>query len=397
MSGDSHFDLARARAETRGCHELIHFNNAGASLPPAPVSDALYAYLRQEEYAGGYETAAKNSEALARFYQAGAALLHCAPEEIAYAENATRAWDLVFYSLTFKPGDRILTTIAEYGSNVIAYNQQARRYGVEIVFVPNDEHGQLDVQALQDLIDERVKLISISHIPTGGGLVNPARAVGQIAKAAGIPYLLDACQSVGQLALDVNDIGCDALCATGRKYLRGPRGTGLLYIQRALMEQLEPAILDQHSADLLSPSEYVLRPDARRFETWEQYCAGKAALGVAMDYALSWGLDSIQRRIYQLAADLRARLAATSGVTVTDQGVEKCGIVTFTAEQQPAAEIKRLLAERRINVSVSQGSGSLVSFQQRGLSAVVRASLHYYNSVEEIDAFMAELGKILNP
>jgi len=389
------FDINRARIETRYCEDVVHFNNAGAALMPISVTTALHNYLYKEERMGGYETANEEKESLDNFYRAAGKLLNCGTDEIAFAENATRAWDMAFYSIKFSPGDKILTTFAEYGSNVIAYLQQAKRYGVEVVFVPNDEHGQLDIQALENLIDDRVKLISISHIPTGGGLVNPANAVGKIAKSANIPYLLDACQSVGQLSLNVEEIGCDILSSTGRKYLRGPRGTGLLYVRKGLIEQLEPPMLDQHAATLISPTAYKIRSDAKRFESWEQYLAGKAALGVAIDYALSYGLESIQSRIYQLSTLLRTKLMNIEGVEITDEGVEKCGLVTFTTAQLSPSVIKQQLKKHRINVSLSDGSGSLVSFQHRGLTQVVRASVHYYNTEQEVDYFIEALRIIL--
>ena len=391
----SEFNIKRARAETRACEDIVHFNNAGAALMPIPVSDLLHEYLYQEERFGGYETATKEHEALDNFYTASARLLNCEPDEIAYVENATRAWGMAFYSFKFKPGDRILTTIAEYGSNVVAYNQQANRYGVEVVFVPNDKSGQIDISTLEDLIDERVKLISITHIPTGGGLVNPAVKVGKLAKAAKIPYLLDSCQGVGQVPLDVDELGCDILCGTGRKYLRGPRGTGLLYVRREMVEKLEPPLLDQHAARLISPTEYEIRTDAKRFENWEQYFAGKAALGRAIDYSLSWGLEKTRDRIYGLAAKLRKKLADIDGVHVMDEGVEKCGIVTFIAEQKDVAALKKSFAAHKINVTTPKGSGNLVSFQHRKLRELVRASLHYYNTEEEIDYFATTLQKIL--
>ncbi len=378
-------DVEKARKETRGVDKVTHLNNAGSSLMPIPVADALYGYLQTEEMQGGYETAASEAAALDNFYTASAKLLNCSSSEIAYIENATRAWDMAFYSFNFKPGDKILTSIAEYGSNLIAMIQQANRFGAEIIFVPDDEHGQLDVAALENLIDDRVKLIAISHIPTGGGLVNPAAAVGKLANAAGIPYLLDSCQGVGQLHLDVQEIGCDILSGTGRKFLRGPRGTGLLYVRQSLVEQLEPIMLDQHAAQLTSATSYTIRDDAKRFENWEQYFAGKAALGVAIDYALDWGLDAIQARIYELAADLRSKLSAIDGVTVTDEGTERCGLVTFYCQQVEATAIKSAMSAANINVSVSSGSGSFVSFEKRGLDSLVRASVHYYNTTAEID------------
>ncbi len=390
------FDVAKARAETRACNDLIHFNNAGSSLMPIAVAEYLHQFLDLEETIGGYETCERETAALENFYAASAKLLNCKSAEIAFAENATRAWDMAFYGFSFKAGERILTTMSEYGSNVIAYQQQAKRYGVEVVFVADDEYGQIDLAALADLIDDRVKLISISLIPTGGGLVNPAAAVGKIAQDAGIPYLLDACQGVGHVPLDVAEIGCDILSGTGRKYLRGPRGTGLLYVSEKMLDLLVPPFLDQHAAELISPTEYVMFSGARRFENWEQHFCGKAGLGIAIDYALAWGLPAISKRIYALAGALRIKLGEIDGVVLTDQGVEKCGIVTFMVRGKTPSEIKQALHKKRINVSVSDGSGNLVSFQKRGITEVVRASVHYFNTYQEIDYFIDSLQQIVD-
>ena len=259
-------DVEEVRNDTLGCDNVLHLNNAGSSLMPRPVASALKSFFDSEEKIGGYETAATYAGKLDQVYTSGARLLNCSASEIAFLENATRAWQMAFYSIPFAAGDRILTSVAEYGSNVIAYRQLAQRTGVEIVHVPNDSMGQLDCNALKELVDDRVKLIAVSHIPTGGGLVNPVAAIGQIANDAGIPYLLDACQSAGHMPLDVETIGCDFLSLTGRKYLRGPRATGLLYVRQSRLDSVEPVFLDQHAADLVSPTEYVLREDAKRFE-----------------------------------------------------------------------------------------------------------------------------------
>ena len=384
-------DVEKVRAETRGCSDLIHFNNAGASLMPAPVADYLYAFLREEEMKGGYETRSLRNADIEGFYKSVGLLLNAKPKEIAFVENATRAWDMVFYALPLGPGDKILTTISEYGSNLIAYLHRAKQTGAELVIVPNDKNGQIDVNALEQNIDKKTKLISISHIPTGGGLINPAYDVGRIAKKYAIPFLLDACQSVGQIHLDVKAIGCDFLSGTGRKYLRGPRGTGFLYVQEDWIERLEPPLLDQFAAELIDAGTYEVRTDAKRFENWERYFAGQAALGKAADYAMELGLKTIERRVFDLAACLRTELQETGFVTLTDQGAKKCGLVTFEHLRLNAEQVKIQLSNHKINVSTSSGSGMKLSYLDRSLDGIVGASVHYYNTEDEINKFVEAL------
>jgi selenocysteine lyase/cysteine desulfurase len=380
-------DLARARQETPGCEQVLHFNNAGAALMPRPVLDALIQHLQLEAMMGGYEAADYAHEAVDRVYEAIATLIGCHQDEVAVIENATRAWDMAFYSVPFKAGDRILTAMAEYASNYIAFLQVAQKIGAKIEAIPNDESGQLSIEALQNMIDEQVKLIAITHIPTNGGLVNPAAAVGKVAKAAGIPYLLDACQSVGQMPLEVDEVGCDMLSATGRKFLRGPRGTGFLYVRRSLIEKLEPPFLDLHAARWIARDQYEVRADARRFENWETNYAAKIGLGVAIDYALNWGLEAIWQRVSRLAHQLRTGLSQIPAVTVRDLGQVQCGIVTFTVEGHEPETIRQALAEQKINVTTTTIFSTRLDMEARALTRMVRASVHYYNSEAEVERF----------
>lgn len=381
-------DLERVRADTPGVEHVVHFNNAGAALQPRQVVDAVVEHLQREAQIGGYEAAAERKDRSEHAYDALARLLGAERDEIAVVENATRAWDMAFYAFRFEPGDRILTGRAEYASNWIALKQVTDRTGATIEVVPDDESGQIDVAALERLIDERVKLVSLVHVPTQSGLVNPAAAVGRVTRAAGVPLLLDACQSVGQLPVDVNEIGCDILSGTGRKFLRGPRATGFLYVRRELINRLEPPLLDMHAAEWQPDGSYRIRDDARRFENWETYYAGKIGLGAAVDYALTIGIENGWERIRALASRLRAELSALPDVTVLDRGAVLGATVTFALAGLPAADVQRRLAAERINVSVMDAASARLDFDPRGLEEAVRSSVHYYNSDEEIDVLV---------
>jgi cysteine desulfurase/selenocysteine lyase len=385
-------DTARLRAETPGCARVLHLNAAGSALPSRRTLDATLDHLKLEAEIGGYEAAAKANTTLEAFYPATARLIGAAPDEIAFIENATRAWDLAFYSLDFKPGDRILTCVSEYSSNYISYLQVAKKTGAEIVVVPDDTDGQIDLAALERAIDERTKLISISHVPTQGGLVQPAEAVGKIANQAGILYLLDACQSVGQLPVDVGRIGCDFLSVTGRKYLRGPRGTGFLYARRATTAGIEPIFLDNHAAKWTDDDAYTTRDDARRFENWERYFAGVIGLKVAVDQANELGIEAIWDRLRELADGLRARLATLQRVTLTDLGNVKGAIVTFAVDGADHVALRDELRAQAINVTVSTQFSSRLDLKRRSLLNVMRASVHVYNTEAELDRFVAALG-----
>jgi len=388
-------DVERARRDTPAASQVLHFNNAGAALMPAPVLQAQLRHLQLEAETGGTEAAAAADDRIEAIYDSIARLLNADRAEIALVENATVAWDMAFYSVAFAAGDRILTAQAEYSSNYIAFLQVARRTGAVVDVVPSDEAGELDVEALERMVDPRVKLIAITHVPTNGGLVNPAAAVGRIARAHGILYLLDACQSVGQMPIDVAAIGCDMLSTTGRKYLRGPRGTGFLYVRRAVLDQLEPPFLDLQAATWVEPDRYEMRLDARRFENWERNVAGQLGLGTAVDYALGWGLADIAARIEPLADELRRRLADIPGVRVRDCGRRPCGIVTFTFEGHPVREIVSALRQQRINCHLSGTSPLDVRARRLPDPDLVRASVHYYNTEEEVARFAAAIAALI--
>ena len=385
-------DLHRVRADTPGVEHVAHLNNAGAALPPRIVTDTVVEHLHREAAMGGYEAAAEAAERTGAVYASIARLLGASAQEIAVVDNATRAWDMVVHGFPFQPGDRVLTARAEYASNAIALLQLARRHRIEVVLIDDDDHGQIDLDHLESELRGGVALVSLTHVPTNGGLVNPAAEVGARCRAHGAFFMLDACQSAGQLPLDVTELGCDALSATGRKYLRGPRGTGLLYVRDEWIGRIEPPLLDLHSAEWTGPDTYEVRGDARRFETWECSHAARLGLGAAVDHAIDVGLADGWERLRDLGEQLRRQLDELDRVTVHDKGVVRGGIVTFTVDGVPAADVRSALSRAAVNTSTTTPSHTLQD--GRGLPATVRASAHYYNTEAELDRLLDVVGEL---
>lgn len=389
-------DIDKVRAETRGLAGVNHLLASGSALMPDVVVEAIVGHIELEAQIGGYEAAAARSGTLDAVYGHVANFIGAKPQEIALMENATAGWCHAFYSLPFKRGDRILTCQAEYAANYVAYLQRAKQDGIVIDVIPNDASGAIDVAALEGMLDDRVALIAITWVPTNGGLVNPAAAVGAVAVKHKIPYLLDACQAVGQMPVNVVELQCDYLTATGRKFLRGPRGTGFLYIREALIAGTEPAMIDHFAAPWVSHDTYELRADARRFENWENAYALRAGLGAAVQYAAKIGIDKIQARAWGLADLLRQQLATIPGAILRDAGTVQCAIVSFTIEGLEPREAVAALLSQGINIGASDPSSTLLDSKDRGLPTVLRAAPHYYNTEGEIDQLIAALKTLLD-
>lgn len=389
-------EIAKIREETKGCAERLHFNNAGASLPPDVVVDTVVDYLREEALAGGYEAEARYQDQINGVYGNIAQLINASADEIAVFENASAAWGTAFRGLSFDDGDEIITSEMEYVTNLIGLVDVQKIDRIKIKVIANDRQGNFPVKELEKAITPRTKLIAMTHVSSSGGSVLPVEHIGEIAARLGIRYLLDACQSIGQMPLDVKKIKCDMLSATGRKYLRAPRGTGFLYVKKASQDKLKPVLMDFVAAGNVSLNGYTLRQDARRFELYEKSRALTLGLGRAVTYALEKGMDRIWNRIQHLSAMMRLELARIPGVTVHDVGDTLSGIVTFSVEGIESAEVKSRLGARGINVSVGGAQATPLYMEKSGLATVVRASVHYYNTGEEVGTLCRELLSMVN-
>ena len=364
-------------------------------MAPDVVVETVVNYLVEEANFGGYETEAKYAQQLDKVYDSIAQLINAEKDEIAIVENASTAWVLAFNGIDFKPGDEIITCEMEYVTNLIGLIHVQKTQGVKIILIPNDEHGNFSLKALEEAISPKTKLIAVTHVPSSTGGMIPVIEIGKIAREHDILYLVDACQSAGQIPLDVKQIGCDMLSVTGRKYLRAPRGTGFLFVRKPVQDKLKLVFLDGFTTEWVSETDYKVRDDARRFEMYEKNRAITLGLGKAVDYALNIGVDRIWQRVQQLANSLRHQLSLIDGITINDIGSEQCGIVTFSVKGMESAEVKSKLAQHNINVSVGLAKSTLFFMNKNHLSSVVRASVHYYNTEAELST-MCKLLETIN-
>ncbi len=387
--------LARLREETPGCGRVVHLNNAGAALMPSCVLDAVKSHLDLEMAIGGYEAADAMGEAVDGVYASLARLLGCRPENIALTENSTASYLQALSAIPFESGDRILTSRDDYVSNQIMFLSLAKRLGIEVVRAPDLPQGGIDVDAVEKLIAvKRPRLVALSHVPTNSGLVQPVREVGGLCRRTETLYLVDACQSAGQLPLDVSQIGCDFLSGTSRKYLRGPRGAGFLFVSdRALQAGMEPLFLDMRGADWVGASEYRVRGDAKRYENWEFAYSLVLGLGAAACYAMDVGIERIAARVRALAQRTREVLGRIPNVRVLDRGEDLCGIVSLEIDGLAPEALHADLKKQGINTALSYRRYAVINFAAQNSDWALRVSPHYYNTDEEIDALSSALAQ----
>lgn len=381
------------RDETPGCSNQIHFNNAGAGLMPRGVLDAMVGHLNREMNFGGYESADDAEEEVAAAYGNVAKVLGTRPQNIAVVENSTVAFFQALSAFDFQRGDVIVTTRNDYISNQLAYLSLAQRHGVELRRAADLPSGGADPQSVKELLrDPRVRLLAVTWVPTNSGLMQPVATLGEIAEAAGVPYLVDGCQAVGQIPVDVAKLRCDFFSGTARKFLRGPRGIGFLYVSdRALQRGDFPLYIDMRGADWVSADSFAPVPDARRFENWEFAYSLILGLGEAGRYALEVGVERGGKRARGLAASLRSKLSELPGIRVLDRGEELAAIVTLQMAGWDATELSKLLRTQGVNSAASLRVYAVIDMDEKGVGSALRLSPHYYNTEEEIDRVVEQL------
>lgn len=389
--------LKKWRADTPGCKHRIHLNNAGAALMPKPVIDAVQNHLELEAKIGGYEAADVVAGSIADSYRYVGNLIGTKPGNIAMVENATVATSQSLSVFDFKRSDTIITTNVDYASNQIMLLSLSERFGVKIIRAKDHAAGGVDPGSVRHLIRKHhPRLVLMSWVPTHSGLIQDAHAVGAICREANVPFLLDACQAVGQIPIDVNVLNCDFLAATSRKFLRGPRGVGFLFVSDRMLERNpRPLFPDTHGARWTRPDQYQLEPGAKRFENWEFSYALLLGMGAAARYACDIGVETCGKRAFELAEYTRDKLKSVPGARLLFQGLNKCAIVSLTIKGRDPDDLVNQLRKENINTSSASHTAGVIDMPAKKANSILRISPHYYNTVEEIDEMADALNKIV--
>lgn len=389
-------NLDQIRQDTPNCLDKLYFNNAGASLMPKPVMEKIQHYLAEEEKYGGYAAFDRNSDEIQQFYNETALMIDAAPHNIAFAHSATDAYAKALSAIDFKEGDILLTTADDYVTNHMQFLSLQKRFGIVIKKVQTQLNGDIDFEDFERIIAEKKpKLIAVTHIPTNSGLVQDVEKVSEICTRENIPFLLDACQSVGQLPVSVAKIKCDFMSVTGRKFLRGPRGTGFLYISDTMLEQgSHPLFIDGAGAAWRSENSFELIEKAKRFQYWELPYALVLGLKEAILYQKSIGIENIKNYNDEVMAYLRKNMASIPGVATFDKGSVTCNILTFTKENKPILDLKAALLAKDVYCSISARESGLIDFDKKGIPGVVRISPHYFNTITEVDQLLNHINDL---
>lgn len=434
---------------------IIHFNNAGSSPQPLSVLQTVTQHTLLESLLGGYLAAEQCQHQLSCVYSSIAKFIHAEDSlEIALVESATVAWTRIFYSMCDalmmgenKSGetDVMLCSEAEYAANVVAMQKICNERDATLIVIPG-ENGVVNIDIFSQMLrgewwyyerngnnqdhrekkklnPERIRLVCITHIPTNSGIINPVIEIGEIIDEFNklhranqknpLYYLVDACQSVGQLDIDVTRMKCHALTATGRKYLRGPRGTGFLYVQKNIADKMIPSHVDHAAAPVIDvPTgeeniNFGFKEGALRFEFWEANIATQLGLGRAIDYAMNKDIKWIEKQCCMMGEELKRQLRLLNNdqrerVYIHNDDLSgkfcQCGIVTFHVQNYNANFIKQKMLDHRFTLSVVPPTSTPFDSAKSGLGnrELMRASLSYFNTKEEITVFRNALVSIID-
>jgi len=384
---DTLIDVDALRAATPGCNDRAFLLSAGSSLPTEATLDAVIGHLRLEAEIGGYAAADRAVDVLEQGRADLAALVGGDPDEIALVTSDSSGWVKAWWGWVVggnvPAGSKVLVDRMCYHSHYAALDQTRRIGAFDIHIMPSLDDGTVDVDALR--IDDDASAVCVTMIGTHSGNVNPVERIGGLAAAAGVPMFVDGCQALGQLRLDVNELGCQVLTGTGRKFLRGPRGSGMLWVSRSIVDRFSPPGLDATSTPWTAAGGMQIGAGTRRFEEYEVSYASMVGLAAAARQALTIGSSAIEQRVVGLGEQLRTALSSIAAVQIRDTAERRCGIVTFTVSGVSSADVVAAASTAGVVVNESTATWAALDMDAKQTPTVVRASPHYFNTTLELD------------
>ncbi len=365
-----------------------HFNHAGASIPPPEVVARVIRHLELEAVIGGYEAAEEVAVEVDGVVGALGELIGAAPGDVVAVESATRAWEQVLWSLALSHrwghGDRIVVDGFAYASSWATLLRLRDAVGVEIAVAPSRPDGTVDPAQIADATDDRTRLVLVTHVPTHVGTVSDVAGVGAALAGRDLVYAVDLAQSLGQLPIDVGAIGCHLAFAPGRKFLRAPRGTGVLYLAASVAETLEPLAVDLTTATTITAGGYELAPGVARFGLFEHSVALRLGLGEAARHAVARGLTRISAEVQARTTEVVELVAATPGFELLAPP-PLSGIVSVTHERLDPDQVRAHLRDQGVSTWVAAVGGSPLDQAARLARPAVRISPHYSTTDDEVE------------
>ena len=371
--------------------KYINFNNAGASKNPEFVVNRIKEYLDEEVIFGGYYAAEKNKKHIINFYKNLSFLINCHESEISFVPSSTYGWNFFLDSVNLEKGDNIIIFDNEYGNNFLSL---LKKKNVEIRVSEIDTNGKICLSNLKKKIDKKTKIICVCHIASQSGNIQNVEEICKVSKKLNnkIIFLLDACQSIGHIKIDVKKINCDVMVGSGRKYLRGPRGTGFMYIKDSIKKNIRPSIFDSRSCVLKKMKTILYKKNL--FETFEFPPALIIGLSESLSYLNKLGIKKIEKKIKNLSIYFRKKIKKINSVTVYENPLLLSGINTISVEKKPVEKIHKYLLKKKILTSICTTSTSYHHFEKMNVKKLLRISFHHYNTRKEIDYLVEVLNDL---
>lgn len=371
--------------------DYMYFNNAGAGLMSKGTYETLTNHMEIEMNVGAYKAAAIKSDAVNNFYLLAAKLLNAgSKDEIAFIDSASRGWNLIIYGLDIKESDVIVTLSSEYGTNLLTIYDIAKRTHCGIKVIQCDNEGNFSLDDVDQALQSGGTILAVSHVAAQGSIVNPVVELGILAQKYDAIYIVDGCQAVGQIKVDVQQINCCAYVTAGRKWLRGPRGTGILYVRRNA--PIRTPQIDLASADLVFDElgtvvDVKVRDDAKQFELWEKSTSSLLGLANAIQEYMDYGIDTAEQEICAKANYIRSFVVSNQHLALVGSENSSTGVVGFyIKDPKQEKKVKELIEKENFIISYVCDWDCPTFFPQNGVQYIFRISPHYYTSNDDIQA-----------